>query len=165
MVTDKQFEDLERKFEDLCRQFAKLSHDMTEIQMKLGARRINVPEDLPLAKKDITRYKYNGKLLNKRQLVLECVQSYVKEHPGASFPELQDVFPDYIQGSLGVIRSVQEAERYKDAAGHYFFEDANIIILQGQHYVVCKDWTAKNIKRFISVMRNIGEEITIINRN
>lgn len=41
MVTDKQFEDLERKFEDLCRQFAKLSHDMTEIQMKLGARRIN----------------------------------------------------------------------------------------------------------------------------
>lgn len=165
MVTDKQFEDLERKFEDLCRQFAKLSHDMTEIQMKLGARRISVPEEPPLAKKDITRYKYKGKLLNKRQLVLECVQSYVKEHPTTTFSDLQDVFPDYIQGSLGVIRSVEEAERYKDAAGHYFFEDANIITLQNQHYVVCKDWTAKNIKSFISVMRNNGEEIITINRN
>lgn len=165
MVTDKQFEDLERKFEDLYCQFAKLSHDMTEIQMKLGARRSSVLEDPPLAKKDITRYKYNGKLLNKRQLVLECVLSYIKEHPGASLSELQDIFPDYIQGSLGVIRSVQEAERYKDAAGHYYFEDANIITLQGRNYVVCKDWTSKNINRFISVMRNLGKEITIINRN
>ena len=165
MVTDKQFEDLERKFEDLSRQFAKLSHDMTEIQMKLGARKINIIEEPPLTKKDITRYKYNGKLLNKRQLVLECIQTYIKKHPKATYSDLQDVFPDYLQGSLGVIRSAKEAERYKDAAAHYFFEDTYIIALQGEPYVVCKDWTAKNIKRFISVMRSLGEEIVTINRN
>ena len=165
MVTDKQFNDLEMKFEDLRRQFAKLSHDMTEIQMKLGARNVIVQEEPVQAKKDITRYKIDGRMLNKRQLVLECIQKYVREHPEITFHEMQEIFPDYIQGSLGVLRSVEEAERYKDATGHYFFEDANIVTLKGMQYVICKDWTVKNINRFINVMRSLGQEIDIVNRN
>ena len=165
MVTDKQFEDLQKKFEDLYRQFSKLSQDMAAIQMKLGAYKSSVQDVPTQAKKDITRYKFDGKILNKRQLVLDCIKKYINDHSEVDYKTIQEVFPDYIQGSLGVIRSVEEAELYKDAPSHYFFDDESIITLDGAHYVVCKDWTVQNIKRFIDAMTDLGYGIDIIKRS
>lgn len=164
MVTDKQFADLKDQFNDLKRQFAKISQDMTEIQMRFGLRKVNVPEETKRNRKDTTRYKFDGKLWNKRQLVLECIKKYTKEHPEKNWSELAEIFPDYIQGSLGVIRSAEEAEKYQDATIHYFFEDPDIIYLMGKQYVVCKDWTVHNIDRFISLIGNLGYEIEVIKR-
>ena len=65
---------------------------------------------------------------------------------------LSEIFPDCIQGSLGVIRSADEAEQYSNATEHYFFKDEDVLYLDDGIYVVCKDWTVKNIRGFINII-------------
>lgn len=164
MVTDRQFKELQAKFSELEAKYAQMSKDLAAIQMKLDITKAKKKEPIPEVQKDITRYNFKGKQLNKRQLVLACIKTYISDKDITDPTELLSVFPDFIQGSLGVIRKATEAEQYKDARNHYFFDDADILMFGEEYYVISKDWTAKNITRFIDIMETLGYEINLINR-
>lgn len=164
MVTDKQYRDLLLKFEELSQKYAQMSRDIATIKMRLDIQQRPQRAQEPQYHKDVTRFSFMGKQLNKRQLVLECIKQYVADSGITDYGELREVFPDYIQGSLGVIRSAQEAERYSDPRGHYFFNDEDILSLGNEHYVVCKDWTRDNIDKFLDIMETLGYEIKPLNR-
>ena len=166
MVTDKQYRDLLEKCEELNRKYAQMSRDIATLKMTLDLKKTPKLPEAPRSRKDVTRYSFNGKQLNKRQLVLECIKQYIADTATTDHVVLLEVFPDYIQGSLGVIRAASEAERYSDATERYFFKDDEVLHLDTGTYVISKDWTVKNIGRFIDVMENHGYEITpIIKRN
>lgn len=165
MVTDKQFQDLLMKYEELNRKYAQMSRDIATIKMRLDIAKTKQTTESTRSRKDVTRYCFLGKQLNKRQLVLECIKQYIQD-TGTTDPEsLFALFPDHVQGSLGVIRLATEAEQYRDATERYFFKDEEVLRLDNGIYVVSKDWTVKNIGRFIDIMETLEYEITVINRN
>ena len=65
---------------------------------------------------------------------------------------------------LGVFRSAEVAERYSGATERYFFGDDEVLHLDDGVYVVSKDWTIKNIDRFLDVMETLGYVITPVVR-
>lgn len=164
MVTDKQFKELLDRFDELEAKYKKMSQDIASISMMMDANKRRKKEQTQVQRKDVTRYVFMGKQLNKRQLVLECVKQYIDDNKITSFTSLLEVFPDHIQGPLGVIRKAESAEQYKDATDRYYFEDENVIHLDEGIYVVSKEWTVNNINGFIDVMETLGYKIDFINR-
>ena len=164
MITDKQYLDLQKKYEELNRKYAQMSRDIATIKMRLDISKNPIATDPLQTHKDTTRYYFMGKQLNKRQLVLQSIKQYVADNNITDPKQLFEMFPDYIQGSLGVIRLAEEAERYSNATEHYFFKDEEVLSINSSVYVVSKDWTVKNIGRFIKCMETAGYEIKQINR-
>ncbi|MCR5020311.1 hypothetical protein [Ruminococcus sp.] len=165
MVTDKQYRDLLDKYEELNRKYAQMSRDIATIKLTLDLKKTNKSTAPLQSRKDVTRYSFMGKQLNKRQLVLNCIRQYIADTGTTEADSLLEMFPDYIQGSLGVIRAINEAEQYSDATERYFFKDDEVLHLDTGIYVISKDWTVKNIGRFIDVMETLGYEIKPIIRN
>ena len=96
--------------------------------------------------KNYTKYSVAGigENLNKRKLVFEIVKDYAaKNNP--SFEELQKVFSDEIQGSLGFIRKDSEVKDPKR-----FNMDEPLTLKNGINVVVSNQW-GENIANFLAV--------------
>lgn len=172
MKDEKQIQDLQKKYLDLYDKYnelivkyGKMSRDIAEIQMKLeGAKRIE-NRSAEQKKRDKTLYKFNGRIMNKRDLVLECVIQYMVDNHITKSHEILSTFPDYIQGPLGVIRSVDEiSERYSDPNNRYFFEESERLKLEDGSFAVSKDWNVSNIGAFLKVAESLGYGIIPIMR-
>lgn len=164
VITDAQFKDLRDKYEELNAKYTQMSKDIAAIKMSLDFAKGQKLKEPAQAKKDVTRYSFLGMQLNKRELVLKGIKKYIADSGTTSATDLQKSFPDWIQGPLGVIRPVEEAEKYIRATDRYFFRDDDVLHLDEGVYVVSKDWTIKNIKKFIDIMETLNYEITPIVR-
>lgn len=165
MVTDQQYRAAIERIEKLENMVSRLSKALAEMKLMSQGRQ-SVPQNHEVyeAKRDTTRYRYNGNLYCKRNLVLAVVKDYVRKNNIVSFSDVQSAFPDSVQGSLGVVRSVADAERYADATSRFFFGDDDVIALDEGVYVVCKEWTLKNIQRFIGRLQELDVSVEIVNR-
>ncbi len=105
--------------------------------------------------KNYTKYSVAGigENLNKRKLVFEIVKDYAaKNNP--SFEELQKVFSDEIQGSLGFIRKDSEVKDSKR-----FNMDEPLTLKNGINVVVSNQW-GENIANFLAVAENLGYKVS-----
>lgn len=114
--------------------------------------------------KDKTKYLFNGNTYCKRRLVLECVKYYVNKNDITHYDDFIEVFPDDIQGSLGVIRNIDAADKYGNAKSRFFFRDDDIIKFEDGSYVVCSQWSNSNIEKFLKLADDLGLEIKVIKR-
>ena len=84
--------------------------------------------------------------------MLAAVRRYVEDYRPATFDELKEAFPDYFQGSLGVVKLIDEvSDKYKGIGGvkRYFVKEDEIIRLEsGEKVIVCTQW-GTNIDGFI----------------
>ena len=103
--------------------------------------------------KDFSKYIFNGETFVKRRLVLEVVRQYVEDYRPATFDELKEAFPDYLQGSLGVVKLIDEvSDKYKGIGGakRYFVNENEIIRLpSGERAIVCTEWGAHHTEKFV----------------
>ena len=103
--------------------------------------------------KDFSKYIFNGEIFVKRRLVLEVVRQYVEDYRPATFDELKEAFPDYLQGSLGVVKLIDEvSDKYKGIGGakRYFVNENEIIRLpSGERAIVCTEWGAHDTEKFV----------------
>ena len=94
--------------------------------------------------KDSSRYEFLGKTYGKSRLVLAVVQCYCIDKKPTSFTDLHLAFPDWLQGSKGVVRlSSQVSDKDKGVGGinRYFIEDEEIITLSnGDVVFVSNQW-------------------------
>lgn len=166
MVTDQQYKELLNRVKELEDKLNSLSRAMAEMAMKNGTRTSRVQEKPvdPVIHKDVTKYIFNGEMLAKRQLVLHVIKQYAADKQITEGAELIEAFPDYLQGSLGVVRKAEDAELYEDSKNRYFFEDENVLQMNDGTFVVCKDWTVKNINRFLKTAETAGYQFESINR-
>lgn len=114
--------------------------------------------------KDFSKYVFDGETYGKSRLVLAVVRRYVREHNPATFGELESVFPAHLQGSLGVVRRIDDvSEKYKGVGGvkRYFLNDDEIIRLpSGERVIVCTQFGAANTERFVKhAIGELGYEI------
>ena len=163
MVTDQQYKELLERIDSLEKKLNDLSRKYTEQQMKSHQPKSVIESENHIRKtKDKTKYLFNGQEFGKRQLVLAVIKSYVATHGIKASAELKQIFPDRLQGSLGVIREVTSAEQYDKATNRYFFGDDEVLKLEDGDFAVCKEWEKKNIDRFIKAAVKAGEIIETI---
>ena len=106
--------------------------------------------------KNYTKYTVEGlgENLNKRKLVFEIVKDYIaKNNP--SFEELQKVFPDEIQGSLGFIRKKSDVKDFKR-----FNMNEPLSVKNESNVLVSNQW-GENIANFLKVAENLGYKISL----
>lgn len=114
----------------------------------------------PLATKDTTKYIMDGKRYGKNRLVLAVVHKYVSLHPNLSATQLMTIFDRSLQGSLGVVRTLEDVKNnYADYERRFFCQPTEIVCTTTEKCVVCTQWGKFNIGNFIARARQL--DITI----
>lgn len=101
--------------------------------------------------------------LNKRNCVWETICKYMKQNPATTLQQLQQKFPSYIQGSYGVVRSIQWVQQQQQAGKDFmsrFFVSSDKVIntSDGEQIVVCNQW-GNNFSRFVRTAKDLGFDI------
>lgn len=113
--------------------------------------------------RDNTKYMFDGVRYGKNRLVLAIVKKYAAAHPDISAGKLIATFDKSLQGSLGVVRTVQDVkESYFDSERRFFLQPNEIINTTTEPCAVCTQWSAFNIKNIIARARELGMTITEI---
>lgn len=159
MVTDAQHKELLGKVQELERKINMLSLQLNRLVLKGDLAVTSSFSREEKTRRDTTKYKFGNQIYCKRRLVLACVKRYIEENNIDDFDVLLNVFPDGIQGSLGVIKPAEIAQRYANAHRRFYFEDQDIVYLSGLPYVVCSQWEKRNIERFLRVAEDLGYNI------
>lgn len=116
---------------------------------------------IPTARRDYTKYMFNGVKYGKGKLVLAVVTAYANEHLNKSFDEFLKVFPKRIQGSQGVFDTPENArKRLTDPEHRFFMGPGEPIQLLDCEVVVCSQWGKSKTDRFIAKAKKLGYTIT-----
>ena len=105
--------------------------------------------------RDYTKYNVEGlgENLNKRKLVFTIVKDWIEKN-NPSLEELQNTFPDELQGKKGVVRKESEVKDPKR-----FNMKEPLSIKNGLHVVVSNQW-GENILDFIAASEKLGYKIS-----
>ena len=111
--------------------------------------------------KDYSKYSVNGEgSYGKGPLVRQVVQCYLEKHPNTSIEKLETVFPDDLQGWLGVVRTKNNIEDKKRE--HYYelkHPTSNEIIYVSKRWRGGKD--GGNFDKFLKHVESKIPEIKI----
>ena len=111
---------------------------------------------------DKTQYSINGgSFEGKRRFVHQLVKLYVEQHPTATFAELENVFPSALQGSYGVIRTVDHI-REKGIEEYRYLMKTNEVLrsADGVTFAVCSQWGIGNTPKVVELAKKLGFNIT-----
>lgn len=115
------------------------------------------------AGRDTTKYILDGKRFGKNRLVLAIVKKYMKEHPDTTSEQLLSTFDRSLQGSLGVVRELDEVKRsYSDYERRFFISSNEVIRTATETCVVCTQWKKDNIGNMVARAKQLGIEITSV---
>ncbi len=163
MVSDAQYNELKAKVINLEKKIDMMSLQISRLILKEDISPISPQKNQTLARKDKTKYLFEGKLYCKRRVAYQCVKKYIIDNNVDSYEDVVTIFPDYLQGSLGVIKSVEEADMYSNADKRFYFKDTDILYLDKKPYVICSQWEKKNINNILQVAKKLGYEIEPVN--
>lgn len=113
--------------------------------------------------RDNTKYSIDGgtNYFGKNRIVREIIIRYLELHPKMTYRQLEQIFPDEMQGSYGVVRSLDELHEMehdrKDLETRYLMkEDELLKTADGILFAVCNQWGAYNIPNIFRVMEKWG---------
>jgi hypothetical protein len=113
--------------------------------------------------RDTTKYILDGKRYGKSRLVLAIVKKYMIQHPNISSEELMSVFDRSLQGSLGVVRQLDEVKKaYSDCEKRFFINTNEVINTSDGVCVVCNQWGIGNIVNMLKRAEQLGINVDII---
>lgn len=113
--------------------------------------------------RDTTKYFLDGKKYGKNRLVLAIVKKYVELNPDVEETDLLNTFDKSLQGSLGVVRDLNEARlNCKDYKVRYFTQPDEQIKTATRTMVVCSQWGVGNIGNIIARAKQLGIEVSIV---
>ena len=117
------------------------------------------------ARKPRAVFSLNGKSpVDKRNSVLAVVKAYAASRPNATFNEILRSFPDRLQGSYGVVKTLDEiAERRRKGQqvdNRYFLDPRDILTsADGVEYAVSNQW-GDQFYQFQEHVKNFGWTLT-----
>lgn len=113
--------------------------------------------------RDKTKYILNGTRYGKNRLVLAIVTEYFKRNPDVSAETLISTFSKSLQGSLGVVRTLNDVKNnYFDYEKRFFCKPNEIIHTHTDDCVVCTQWGVSNINSIIARAKELGINVTIL---
>lgn len=142
--------------------------DNADIENEIGQQSHYVLVKQPRSNKgsngrDNTKYSIDGGMnyFGKNRIVREIIIRYLELHPKLTYRQLEQIFPNEMQGSYGVIRSLDELHEMehdrKDLETRYLMkEDELLKTADGVRFAVCNQWGAYNIPNIFRVMEKWG---------
>ena len=113
--------------------------------------------------RDKTKYILGGVRYGKNRLVLAIVTEYFRRNPSLTADELIATFDRSLQGSLGVIRTLDDiTASYSDFEKRFFCQPDEIIYTSTGKCVVCTQWGVGNIGNIIARAKELGISVTVI---
>lgn len=116
--------------------------------------------------RDNTKYSIDGgtNYFGKNRIVREIIIRYLELHPKMTYRQLEQIFPDEMQGSYGVVRSVDELQEMahdeKDLRTRYWMSDDMLLTTaDGIRFAVCNQWGSYNIPNIFRVIEKWGWNI------
>jgi hypothetical protein len=106
--------------------------------------------------KDYTKYVFNGQTYAKSRLVLAVIQDYIIRNPITTYNELQQIFPDTLQGQETFTTATIAKQK---PSTRNFIKDDEIINLSDEQIAVSTQWGRGNIERFVNHCIGIGINI------
>lgn len=113
--------------------------------------------------RDTTKYSIDGGMnyFGKGKFVREIVAAYLSAHPSMTFVQLEQVFPDELQGSYGVIRRLEDiynsAHDQKDLMTRYVTDDDKILRTgDSVRFVVSNQWGSFNFPHILELLDKWG---------
>jgi hypothetical protein len=113
--------------------------------------------------RDNTKYSIDGgtNYFGKNRIVREIIIRYLELHPKLTYRQLEQIFPDEMQGSYGVVRSLDELHEMehdrKDLETRYLMKEEELLkTADGVRFAVCNQWGAYNIPNIFRVMEKWG---------
>jgi hypothetical protein len=106
-------------------------------------------------------YSFNGRApLDKRNSVLAVIKQFVANRPNATYKEIHHSFPDNLQGSNGVIKTIEEINERRntgqDIDRRYFLDPHDILTsADGVQFAVSNQWSTQ-FPQFQKHIRNFG---------
>lgn len=117
-------------------------------------------------KRDVTKYSLDGgrSYYGKGRFVREVVAHFMELNPNLTFEQLSHIFEDHLQGSYGVIRSVDSIDRSshdkKDLRSRYVMsEDMVLQSYDGIQFVVSNQWATYNFINILNLLEKWGWNI------
>lgn len=122
-------------------------------------------------KRDYTKYSIDGgqHFFGKGRIVREIVACFVKQHPNLTFEQLSQIFPDNLQGSYGVLRTISDIDSSSqnkiDLKSRYTMSSDEYILISsdGIRFVVSNQWGRFNFVNIIDHIKEMGWIITNTN--
>ena len=142
--------------------------DDTDIENEIGQQSHYVLVKQPRSKsgsngRDNTKYSIDGGInyFGKNRIVREIIIRYLESHPKLTYRQLEQIFPDEMQGSYGVVRSLDELHEMehdrKDLETRYLMKEEELLkTADGVRFAVCNQWGAYNIPNIFRVMEKWG---------
>lgn len=115
------------------------------------------------AGRDTTKYILDGRRYGKNRLVLAVVKKYMEQHQSTSAAQLMLAFDKSLQGSLGVVRTLEEAvENCSDYKTRFFVRPEEIIHTSTEDCTVCTQWGIANIGNIVARAKELGIDISVV---
>jgi len=142
--------------------------DDTDIENEIGQQSHYVLVKQPRSKsgsngRDNTKYSIDGGInyFGKNRIVREIIIRYLELHPKLTYRQLEQIFPDEMQGSYGVVRSLDELHEMehdrKDLETRYLMKEEELLkTADGVQFAVCNQWGAYNIPNIFRLMEKWG---------
>lgn len=113
--------------------------------------------------RDTTKYILDGKKYSKNRLVLAVVNKYMEMHPNTSAAQLMLAFDKSLQGSLGVVRTLEDVkENCSDYKTRFFVRPEEIIHTSTDDCAVCTQWGIGNIGNIVARAMDFGIKIITV---
>lgn len=124
------------------------------------------------SKRDNSKYSIDGGhvFLGKGRIVREIVACFIKQHPNLTFEQLSQIFPDNLQGSYGVLRTMSDiassSQNKKDLMSRYTMSSEKSILTSsdGIKFVVSNQWGPYNFINFLDHIKGMGWIVTNISK-
>lgn len=158
--------------------YINMSNDTKKVMIRRVAAALNiklsifdnieagVPIELPAKGRKLRAvFSLNGRPpQDKRNSVLAVVKAYTNNHPRATYKELLRNFPDRLQGSYGVIKSIDEIDerrnRGQQVDNRYFLDPHDILTsADGVQFAVSNQW-GDQFYQFQQHVKNFGWTLT-----
>lgn len=117
-------------------------------------------------KRDVTKYSLDGgnTYYGKGRFVREIVARFMEQNPNLTFDQLSQIFAGHLQGSYGVIRSVDSISKSShdknDLRTRYVMSE-NLMLqsIDGVKFVVCNQWGVYNFVNILNLLEKWGWNI------
>ena len=101
-----------------------------------------------------------GEFLGKNKFVYAVVSTYVEQHPKATFADIERAFPPELQGSFGVVQTMDYIKE-RNFKGRRYFKEPEYVLRSGDGipFAVSTEWGKGNIRNFLKVVRQLGYRV------
>lgn len=116
--------------------------------------------------RDFSKFEFKGETFNKSRLVNKVLKIFVEDNPEIGYADLEKIFPQYLQGSMGVFTSSEKAQEIFDRTGHkrHYVKSEELIKLSDSIIATCTQWGKGNIENFINHVNGMNWNYKIENK-